>query len=300
MSIQQLKQYCDANNIRYSENMSMATYTSFKIGGPADLVAMPSSISQIASLLTTARQANVPVTVIGKGSNLLVSDDGIRGLALSISDDFAQIEQREDYRLYCQAGASLSKICRFASKHGLAGLEFAYGIPGSLGGAVIMNAGAYDGEIKDVIVHVDHLDDDVKPGAFTAEEAQFAYRHSVYADNRYCVTGALLQLHPGDPDAIRATMDEILEKRKAKQPLDYPSAGSTFKRPQGNFASALIDQCGLKGKTVGGAMVSQKHAGFIINCHNATCADVKSLIAQVQEEVEKQTGYRLECEVKLI
>jgi UDP-N-acetylenolpyruvoylglucosamine reductase len=240
------------------------------------------------------------VLIMGNGSNLLFSDAGFDGLIIRLGSRFSAIELRDNNTIYCQSGAALLSVCRFAQRSGLSGLEFAYGIPGTVGGAVYMNAGAYAGEMKDALLYADHLTPGGIPGRFGGEALGLDYRKSVYSGANFAITGALLQLTPDTPEAIAARMADFMQRRLDKQPLHLPSAGSTFKRPAGYFAAALIDQCGLKGLRVGGAQVSEKHAGFVVNTGEATCTDVLELIRQVKAIVLEKTGVALECEVQLI
>ncbi len=282
------------------ENEPMYRHTSFKVGGPAELFVQATSEAQLAELLRQCNALGISPTVIGRGSNLLVADAGIPGLVLCVGEGLSQIERAGETQITCQAGASLMSLCRFALEHSLTGLEFAYGIPGSLGGAVYMNAGAYGGEISSVVHSVTHLNPDGSSGSLQGQALGFCYRHSAYEGSGCIITSAVLQLHPGNKEEIRKCMEETLQKRKDKQPLEYPSAGSTFKRPPGGYASAMVDACGLKGLRIGGAMVSEKHAGFLINYDNATATDILALIEEVRRRVQAQTGCLLECEVKLL
>lgn len=277
----------------------MSRHTTFRIGGPAEFFLQPQSEEQLAALLCAARELEMPVHLLGNGSNLLVSDSGVRGAVFALGPAFSGLELVGETTIRAKAGNTLAQLCRFAQEHSLTGLEFAYGIPASVGGAVYMNAGAYGGEIKDVIAAARHIAPDGACGERTADQLELSYRHSFYSGKDYIVTGADFALRPGCREEIRARMEEILSRRKEKQPLEFPSAGSTFKRPEGAYAAQLIDQCGLKGLRVGGAMVSEKHAGFLINAGGATCADLLELIRQVQAIVLEKTGYQLEREVEI-
>ncbi len=279
---------------RCYENEPLSARTSFKIGGPADLVIECDNLEKLPELLAVINKENIPLTVIGNGSNLLISDDGIRGVVLVISDDSITVDGDI---ITASAGAKLSKLCNAALKSGLSGFEFGYGIPGSVGGAVYMNAGAYDGEIKQVIVSATSITRDGEIKTRTAEELLLGYRTSVFKQNDEIILSAKFKLIPAEKDGVKAKMDDYLSRRKDKQPLEFPSAGSTFKRPEGYFAGALIEQCGLKGFSVGGAEVSTKHAGFVINRGNATCSDVKALIKHIQDTVFNSFGVVLETEV---
>lgn len=279
-------------------NEPMKNHTSFKIGGAADLYITVNEAEQLSAALRLAEEHQIPLFVLGNGSNLLVSDKGIRGAVLRLGGQFCEIEYASDGTIRCGAGAQLSKLCAFALDQSLTGLEFAWGIPGSVGGAAFMNAGAYGGEMKDVVLSCEHVDKHGVKGAFSGEELDFAYRHSVYASGDYIITAVNVRLQQGDKTQIKAKMEELMGRRKDKQPLEYPSAGSIFKRPEGYFAGGLIEQCGLKGARVGGAQVSPKHAGFIVNVGGATCDDVLTLIANIQKKVKEETGVDLECEVR--
>ena len=285
--------------IPLAEKEPMTRRTTFGIGGPA-LLLRPRSRAELQAAMTLCREAGEEPFILGRGSNLLVSDSGISRPVIQLDGDFTAIT-REGNTLRCGAGASLIAVCRAAAENSLSGIEWGYGIPGSLGGGVYMNAGAYGGEMKDILTEVTFLDEAGEYRTLPAAELSLSYRHSIFEDRPGTViVGAVLTLTPGDPAAIRAAMEDYMSRRREKQPLEYGSAGSTFKRPVGNYASALVDQCGLKGLSVGGAEVSRKHAGFIINRGGATAADVRELIAEVQRIVREKTGYTLECEIKFI
>lgn len=278
----------------------MARHTTFQIGGPADRFLIVENAAQLQGLLSCLRQAGIPYLVLGKGSNLLVSDKGIRGAVLHLGGDFKKVEVLTDGRtLRAGAGAPLASVCALARERSLTGLEFAWGIPGSVGGGAYMDAGAYGGEMRDVVSRVLHLGPDGAPGEARGEELCFGYRKSRYTGGEDIITAVEFTLQPGDPAAIAGKMEELMGRRKDKQPYDMPSAGSVFKRPQNGFAAALIEQCGLKGRRVGGAQVSEKHAGFIVNTGGATCQDVLELISVIRKTVEEQTGTCLECEVRV-
>lgn len=278
----------------------MARHTTFQIGGPADRFLTVENAAQLQGLLSCLRQAGIPYLVLGKGSNLLVSDKGIRGAVLHLGGDFKKVEVLPDGRtLRAGAGAPLASVCALARERSLTGLEFAWGIPGSVGGGAYMDAGAYGGEMRDVVSRVLHLGPDGAPGEARGEELCFGYRKSRYTGGEDIITAVEFTLQPGDPAAIAGKMEELMARRKDKQPYDMPSAGSVFKRPQNGFAAALIEQCGLKGRRVGGAQVSEKHAGFIVNTGGATCQDVLELISIIRKSVEERTGTRLECEVRV-
>lgn len=285
--------------IPLAEQEPMTRRTTFGIGGPA-LLLRPRSRAELQAAMTLCREAGEEPFILGRGSNLLVSDSGISRPVIQLDGDFTAIT-REGNTLRCGAGASLIAVCRAAAENSLSGIEWGYGIPGSLGGGVYMNAGAYGGELRDVLTEVTFLDEAGEYRTLPAAELSLSYRHSIFEDRPGTViVGAVLTLTLGDPATIRAAMEDYMSRRREKQPLEYGSAGSTFKRPVGNYASALVDQCGLKGLSVGGAEVSRKHAGFIINRGGATAADVRELIAEVQRIVREKTGYTLECEIKYI
>ena len=279
----------------------MSRHTSFRIGGPARRLAYPVNSAQLAALLDLALDCGANPFVIGKGTNLLIADEGLDRLVIDTSAMDRMEFGAEPMVLSADAGVSLARLADFACKQGLSGLEFAHGIPGTVGGAVCMNAGAYDGEMKQVIENVTVFFPGEGVREIPCEGMDFSYRHSLLSDHPEAVVlAATFRLKSGDPEQIREKMRELMARRKASQPLEFPSAGSTFKRPTGYFAGTLIDQCGLKGLTVGGAQVSEKHAGFVINQGGATCKDVTDLIALVQKRVMEEKGVHLEPEVKII
>ena len=278
----------------------MSRNTSFKTGGPCGVRISPSDAKQVKAIINKADELNIPYVVLGNGTNILVPDEGLEKAVIIVGDKMAEISLEGDDTLSFSAGTNLVSLCRFALENSLSGLEFAFGIPGTCGGAVFMNAGAYGGEMKDVLTEVTHLTPDMKIETISAEKADLSYRHSVYKTNGCVILSAKVKLHKDNKEDIKARMDDFLGRRKDKQPLEYPSAGSTFKRPTGYFAGTLIDQCGLKGFTVGGAQVSEKHAGFVINRGGATFADVMGVITGVQDRVLAEKGVQLEPEVKII
>lgn len=294
------KQFFSQNQIAYLADEPLMKYTSFKIGGKGKIVVFPSQEEQVKKIFAYCHERKIPCLILGNGSNVLISDQGYDGVVLVLGRDFSEISLLDEETILATAGASLMKVCRFAQQHGLSGLEFAYGIPATVGGAVYMNAGAYGGEMKDVLLYANHIQSDGTVGRFTGEELDLSYRHSVYSQGGYCVLSAAFRLKKGDREEIQQKMDDFLNRRREKQPLEYPSAGSTFKRPEGAYAAKLIEDCGLKGVKVGGAQVSEKHSGFLINADHATCEDVLALIRLVQQKVKEQTGFTLECEVRRI
>lgn len=283
---------------RLLENEPMSRHTTFRVGGPADLMFLPASAQELCDALRLAREAGVPAQVLGNGSNLIVRDGGIRGLTIVLGEHFSDI-RIEGKRICAQAGALLSRVAAAAMEAGLSGLEFAGGIPGTLGGGCAMNAGAYGGQISDVLVSAEVLlGGEVR--TLSLEEMQMGYRTTLPLREGGVVLSACFELERDDPDAIQSRMKELNARRRDKQPLNLPSAGSTFKRPEGHFAGALIEGCGLKGCAIGAAQVSQKHAGFIVNTGGATAKDILQLIAHVQAVVRRETGVELEPEVKIM
>ena len=282
-------------SVKYDEPMNV--HTTFKIGGNAALFIEVDDKIQLSQIIKLCNQENIRYIILGKGSNLLISDSGLDAVVIKLTGDFKSIQRLDDTTIYCGAGLSLASLCRDAENNSLSGLEFAWGIPGTVGGAAFMNAGAYGGEMKDVVYSVTHIDNDGKIGVIKNLDLNFGYRHSIYKENGFTIIGVTLKLKLDNKNNIRNKMDYFLQRRKDKQPIEFPSAGSVFKRPEGNYAGTLIEQCGLKGKTIGGAQVSEKHAGFIINIGNATQSDVTQLIEFVQNTVKEKTGYFLEREI---
>lgn len=278
-------------------NEPMSLHTSFKTGGPCGVCISPADIEQLKAVIEKANDLQIPFVVLGNGTNVLVPDEGIDKAVIIIGAKMAEITLEDDDILCFCAGTNLMSLCRYAYNNGLSGLEFAFGIPGSCGGAIYMNAGAYGGEIKDILTEITHLTPDMKIETISAENAELGYRTSVYKKNSCIILSAKARLKKDSADNIKSRMDDFLGRRKDKQPLEYPSAGSTFKRPEGYFAGALIEQCNLKGKSIGGAQVSKKHAGFVINKGNATSKDILELIAHIKDTVEEKTGVTLEPEV---
>ncbi len=292
-------EYVKNADISYAENEPMALHTTFKIGGAARLAVFPKNENEISDVIKKCKEENVRYMVVGNGSNLLVADEGIDAVVIILGKDFAEVKLLDDETVFAEAGAPLMKVCRVALENGLSGLEFAYGIPGSCGGGAFMNAGAYGGELKDVMFRCDHIDKDGNKGFLEGEALNLSYRHSAYYDNGCVVVGVYFKLKKADKKEIKAKMNDFMGRRRDKQPLEYPSAGSTFKRPEGNFAGALIEQCGLMGTSVGGAEVSTKHAGFVINKGGATCKDVLDLCKKVADTVKAEKGVDLEMEVRV-
>ncbi|MBQ2940794.1 MAG: UDP-N-acetylmuramate dehydrogenase [Clostridia bacterium] len=282
---------------KVTENEPMKKHTTFRIGGPARFFAEPSTKEELKALLSESKEFGIAPIVIGRGSNLLVADEGLDTLVISLGERFSEIIV-EGNEIYASAGASLSAIAQAALKNSLTGFEFASGIPGSLGGAVYMNAGAYGGEMKDVVVKSFYLDENLCGQECT--EHEFSYRKSFYTGKDFIITGAKIVLKEGNAEEIGETMANLAKKRREKQPVTMPSAGSVFKRPEGYFAGALIEEAGLKGCRIGGAEVSTLHAGFIVNAGDATCNDVLKLIEHIQKTIYDKNGVMLETEVKKI
>ena len=286
-------------DLELREQEPMSRHTTFRIGGPVRLMALPKTEKEAQAVLKTAWELECPPFFLGNGSNLLVADAGYEGFVLKLARGMDQV-QEVNRRLVAGSAMLLSQLAWAALGRGLAGLEFAHGIPGSLGGAVTMNAGAYGGEMAQVVTAVTCLTRRGELETVPADRCAFSYRHSAFSDGSRLILRVEFFLPQGDPEEIRAKIEDLARRRKEKQPLELPSAGSMFKRPPGHFAAALIDQCGLKGLTVGGAQVSEKHAGFVVNRGGATCADVLALVDQVRERVLRQTGVELEMEVRVL
>lgn len=294
---EELRVACPGLELR--EHEPMKNHTSFRIGGPARLMALPKSAGEAVCTVKTAWRLGVRPFFMGNGSDLLVSDAGYGGFVVKAFDGLGALECKGT-EVYAQSGVLLARLADFACQNGLTGLEFAHGIPGTVGGAATMNAGAYTGEMKDVLAETTVLTQEGETVRVSGVNQNLGYRHSAFSDGSRLILGARFKLAAGDRTAIQARMDELMAKRKSKQPLEWPSAGSTFKRPEGHFAAALIEECGLKGTAVGDAQVSEKHAGFLINRGSASCADMLGLIERVKETVLQKKGVALELEVKLL
>ncbi len=294
-----IEQICKKYNTEYKFNEKLSKYTSFQIGGCCDILVKPQNTDCVIEILDCCRNNNIKHYILGRGSNVLVSDNGLRGVVIVLAMADVRFED-DDEHIYCDAGASLAKVCAFAKDNSLTGLEFAYGIPGSVGGALYMNAGAYDGEMKNIVEYCVYIDEQFKVNTMKAEDMQLSYRHSIFCESNNVIIGVVLKLKKGNKDEIRAKMSELMEKRRSKQPLEYPSAGSTFKRPVGDFAARLIEVSGLKGYTCGGAQVSEKHSGFVINKGNATFDDVMNVVKAVKDKVYADSGVMLECEIEIL
>lgn len=293
----ELEQIAGRENVLTDEPMKQ--HTTFRIGGPADFFVMPSHAQQIVQIIDVCRKNNIPYYIIGNGSNLLVGDGGVRGVVIQIYKNYNTVEI-QGTKIKAQAGAMLSTVSRRALDAQLTGLEFASGIPGTVGGAAVMNAGAYGGEMKDVMIAADVLTSEGRIVTIPVEEMKLGYRTSVFKEKGYIVLDVILELQEGDGEQIRTAMAELKERRVSKQPLEYPSAGSTFKRPEGYFAGKLIQDAGLRGYRVGNAQIAEKHCGFVINRGGATAKEVMQLIRDVQQKVKAEFQVDLETEVKFM
>ena len=309
--MERLKQALSAAGIAYKENEPLSAHCTFRIGGPADVFILPENEAQLCAAIKLAKEVNIKYYLLGNGSNILFEDAGYRGAVINVSAMKSAIGILENIcfpgkdpaltydAVVVGADKMLSSLCMTALENSLTGLEFAYGIPGTVGGAVYMNAGAYGGEMKDVLVSVRYLTAEGEIVEIPAEQLDLRYRHSIFEENGGCILSAKFHLARGNAADIRARMNDLMARRKDKQPLDKPSAGSTFKRP-GAFGAALIDQCGLRGYRHGGAAVSDKHCGFVVNLGGATCADVLALCDEVRAIVKEKTGYDLEKEIRVV
>lgn len=304
LNLDALAAQCRQYNADFAADEPLSRHTTFRVGGNCRAFLTVKDSGSAERILQYLRQNAVPFRLIGRGSNLLVPDTGYPGVVLVLGGQLAEVSEPSEADsevIVCGAGASLKNLCLAALSRGLTGLEFAYGIPGTVGGAVYMNAGAYDGEMSQVLESVTVLNGDGSRETLPAEALSLSYRHSIFMERKDAlILEAAVRLKKGDPAAIRARMQELLARRQEKQPIEYPSAGSTFKRPAGSYASLLIDQCGLKGYRVGGAQVSEKHAGFVVNRGGATYADIMAVCRHVQETVRAQTGYELELEPEIL
>lgn len=294
---QKLADFSPSCVLKYNE--PMARHTSFRIGGNAEVMAFPKTKAELAEILKLAAELSVMPAILGAGTNVLAPDEGMEGIVICLKDCLDGMEQLDDTHIRVMAGVTMTRAAVFAANSGLAGMEFAHGIPGTVGGGVYMNAGAYGGEIKDITESVEIMDFSGNIRTLTNEEMGFSYRHSRMEDSGEIVLSAVFALEKGDMVTIKGKMKELQAKRSASQPLDLPSAGSAFKRPAQGYAAALIDQAGLKGYQVGGAAISTKHAGFAVNLGGATAADVKALLQQVSDFVYEKNGIRLEPEVRI-
>lgn len=280
-------------------NTPMRDYNTMHVGGNAAALVKPNCLECLSEILTICKSDEIKYFVIGNGSNIIVDDNGLDALVIVLANSFSGIELKNGL-IECEAGTQLIAVCNFALNNNLSGLEFAYGIPGTIGGGVYMNAGAYGGEMKDIIYSCDCITENGESKTILAKDMNLSYRHSIFCDSKDIITKVRLKLKSADKSEIKALMDKNIKARKDKQPLEFPSSGSTFKRPDGSYASLLIEQCGLKGKSVGKAQVSEKHSGFVINKGGASCSDILNLINEIQDVVFEKTGYKLECEIKYL
>ena len=294
---QKISAFLPDMKLRFDE--PMAKHTSFRIGGPVEVMAFPANREELSKLLKVSALMDCKPAILGAGTNILAPDAGIRGLVVCLKDALEGMEQLDDTHIRVMSGVTMTRAAMFAANLGLSGMEFAHGIPGTVGGGVYMNAGAYGGEICQICESVEVMDMDGNLSVRTGAEMGFSYRHSILEEKAGIVVSAVFRLVPGDPAEIRARMKELQGKRSVSQPLDLPSAGSAFKRPVGGFAAALIDQAGLKGYAVGGAAISTKHAGFAVNLGNATAEDMKELLTQVSDRVYENSGIRIEPEIRI-
>lgn len=295
ININEITEICRKFNCKILTEAKLSDYTTFRFGGVCRAVIDVNSTESTAELLKYIKSNNIKHAVIGRGSNIIASDDGFDGIILHFGSDFSDISVNEHY-IKASSGAMLSAVCKKAMESGLSGMENLYGIPGTIGGALYMNAGAYGSEIKDIAVSAEYIDADGHICSISADDMDLSYRHSIFCGKNFIITSVTVKLEENDCNTIKSAMDECIKKRTSKQPLEYPSAGSTFKRPSGSYASLLIEQCGLKGLSVGGAEVSTKHSGFVINKGGASCSDVLTLCEKVRNIVKEKTGYILELE----
>ncbi|HBJ24787.1 MAG TPA: UDP-N-acetylenolpyruvoylglucosamine reductase [Ruminococcaceae bacterium] len=299
MNYTRLEEICRANGIPCESDKPLAPLTTMKIGGACDRLVTVTDEKELLTAVDSCRSEGIPYFILGRGSNLLVSSKGCRGCVINLAPGESPVFINGN-EVTAWAGASLQRVCVLARDNSLAGLEFAYGIPGSVGGALFMNAGAYGGEMKDVVTSCRYIGADGGIHEMQAADMQLAYRSSIFSNGNYVITSVTMELRPGDKAEITVRMDELMQRRRDKQPLNYPSCGSTFKRPEGYFAAALIEECGLKGFSIGGAQVSDKHSGFVINRDNATFEDVMAVVGEVRRVVLEKKGVELECEMLIL
>ena len=294
-----LKTFLTENNIQFLENESLKKHTTFKVGGNADFIAMPQDKQQAVKLLKFVKENDIKHYILGRGSNVIFRDNGFKGVVIKTAN-MQQIDYTDETTVFAGAGVPMNVLCKSLQEHSLEGLEFCYGIPGNVGGGLYMNAGAYGGEISNAVCEVEYIDENCEVKTINVKDCDFAYRHSVFQSKDWFITGCTFKLKKGDKEKILEFMEDIMQRRIDKQPLDKPSAGSSFKRPAGYFAAALIEQCGLKGCSVGGAQVSEKHSGFIINKGDATCSDIVALAEHVEKVVFEKTGVAIEKEMIIV
>ncbi|MDD6187231.1 MAG: UDP-N-acetylmuramate dehydrogenase [Oscillospiraceae bacterium] len=293
-----LKDFLCKYSFSFVENESLKKHTTMKVGGNADFIVYPKNAEEVSMLISFLNKENIRYYILGNGSNVMFSDEGFKGVIIK-SEKLNDIK-KDGNKIYFGAGVSMTKAAKTAVENSLSGIEYCYGIPGNIGGGLYMNAGAYGGEISSSLVSVDCVDENGEIKTISAKDCDYGYRHSVFMSRRLFILGGLFQFEYGNKAELKRFCEEIMQKRISKQPLDMPSAGSSFKRPSGYFAAALIDECGLKGKTIGGAQVSEKHAGFIVNKGDATCKDITALADYVENEVYKKTGIKIEKEMIIV
>ena len=293
-----LKDFLCKYSFSFVENESLKKHTTMKVGGNADFIVYPKNAEEVSMLISFLKKENIRYYILGNGSNVIFSDEGFKGVIIK-SEKLNDIKI-DGNKIYFGAGVSMTKATKTAVENSLSGIEYCYGIPGNIGGGLYMNAGAYGGEISSSLVSVDCVDENGEIKTISAKDCDYGYRHSVFMSRRRFILGGLFQFEYGNKAELKRFCEEIMQKRISKQPLDMPSAGSSFKRPAGYFAAALIDECGLKGKTIGGAQVSEKHAGFIVNKGDATCKDITALADYVENEVYKKTGIKIEKEMIIV
>ena len=294
-----IKTFLKDNQIQFLQDESLKKHITFKVGGEAKFVAMPQTKHQAANLFKFLKENNIKYYIIGRGSNVIFRDEGFDGVIIKTSN-MQNIEFIGEDKVYADSGVVLNVLCKTLQEKSLAGLEFCYGIPGNVGGGLFMNCGAYGGEISSAVCEVEYIDENGNFQKIDVKDCQFSYRHSIFQDNNWFITGCTFKLTKGDKTQILSFMEDIMQRRIDKQPLDKPSAGSSFKRPVGYFAAALIDECGLKGYSIGGAQVSEKHAGFIVNTGNATCNDIVALAEYVERTVMQKKGVAIEKEMIIV
>ncbi len=299
MNYASLEKLCRDIGAKYSLNEPLSTHTSMKVGGECDILVQPNSECSLYEIVKLCRAEDIPYFVLGKGSNVLVSGKGFRGCIILLSKEFSEVGT-DGCVITADSGASLKSVCMAALENGLTGIEFAYGIPGSVGGALYMNAGAYGGEMKDIVKSCRYIDENGELREMDAADMGLSYRHSFFSGKKCVIVSVTMELKQGDKAEIKAKMDDLMGRRKDKQPLEFPSCGSTFKRPEGYFAAALIEECGLKGCTIGGAQVSEKHSGFVINKGGASFEDIMALVSHIKKTVKEQKGVDLECEMLIL
>lgn len=299
ININELSELCERLGCRITPECPLKEYITFRFGGPCRALISINSAESAAELLKYLKSNSIKYGILGRGSNVIAADEGFDGVILMFGSDFAGISI-DDTTIRCEAGALLASACVHAQQLGLTGMENLFGIPGTVGGALYMNAGAYGSEMKDIVVSAEYIDDGCNIRSISADDMELSYRRSFFSGKEYIITAVTMKLEKGDPDAIKSAMNECMQKRSSKQPLEHPSAGSTFKRPEGSYASLLIEQCGLKGMSRGGAQVSEKHSGFVINTGDATCSDVIELCDEIKRIVREKTGFQLELEPVLL